>query len=255
MKSTIASTIILFSLLISCQNSLQEDHSFTLEEYHRRGIPEPGLNWEIEDYERVYEQLSQIKYQQPLSLPRKDSKKSGVLFRRLLSPENLAFLENDSLPLHDKVFRIRYYGDFMDDLISIYEDPFKREEYYHVELAYIYANKINVGQEMMNLAKIILSSESKHDRAQVADLHSIRQIYLNKLYQVMGKQMHRSLFSKREYRMLCDSVGAHLNRNMQWFDSEMTSKIGEQLQQLSDSVDIPAVRREYLEILAKLEEQ
>jgi len=48
--------MILITSLLSCQRSLQQDHSFTLEEYHKRGIPELGLIWEIEDYELVFEQ-------------------------------------------------------------------------------------------------------------------------------------------------------------------------------------------------------
>ena len=254
MKNRLLIPIILILLLISCQRTVQQDQSFTLEEYQKRGIPELDLSWEIEDYELVYEQLSKIKFQQAMSLPRKDSKKSGMLFDRLISGENLAFVDNDSIPLADKVFRIRYFGDFMDDLIYIYTDIFSREQYYNVELTYLYAAKLAVGEKMMDLAKRILSSESEDDRSYVSGLEAIRYIYLNKLHFVMEKQQFRSLYSKKEYRMLCDSVAAALNRNMEWFDAEMASKMAQQLQLVTDSVDIPAVHRQYQEILNNLGE-
>jgi hypothetical protein len=39
---------------------------------------------------------------------------------------------------------------------------------------------------------------------------------------------------------------------MEWFNAEISGNIAQQLQQVTDSVDIPSVRREYREILNSL---
>ncbi|MEN8203108.1 MAG: hypothetical protein ABFS28_10975 [Bacteroidota bacterium] len=249
MKNTILTLIILLYFTASCQRPDQKDYSFTLEEYRELGFPELNISWDNREYEILFEHLSKMKYQQPMSLPRKNSRKSGPLFDRLSGEENLAFLNDDVVPLQVKVTNIRVYGDFVNDLINIYYDFFRSTQYYHTELVYLYTLKIRVGEEMMNLAGKILSSEKQEDLALVHDLWSIRHIYLNMLYQVMEKQELRSLYPKKEYQILCDSVGAAVKRNMEWFDPVIAKQIGDQLQRVVDSVDIPAVRKEYQELI------
>ena len=255
MKSTFLTLIILFFFGISCQNPRQEDFSYTIDEYMEMGFPDMNKTWEYSDFSLLHDRLLKIKYEHPKSLPRMNSKKSGALFHRLINDIQLAFLDDDSLSFQEQTLYIREYGDYVEDLIHIYEDFIRREQYYNTELIQLYILNISVGEEMMNLAKKILSSDRKQDHAWVHSLEAIQFVYLNKLYPVMEKQAKRSLYKKKEYRILCDSVGAHLNRNMEWFDAETASRIGEQLQNVSDSVDIPAVRREYQNILEHLSEK
>ncbi len=252
MKSIILTLIILMCITQSCQSPDQKDYSFTLEEYKQRGFPELNKSWNPEEYNILFDKLTKIKYQHPLSLPRKNSMKSGILFDRLIGKENLSFLDNDSILLQEKVFNIRIYGDFVDDLINIYQDIFRKEQYYKVELVYVHILKITVSQEMLNLAETVLQSENKKDHALVHDLQSIQQIYLNKMGQIMEQQKHKSLYSKKDYKILCDSMAAAVKRNMEWFEPETAKYVGQKLQEVMDSLEIPIVRKEYQEIISSL---
>jgi len=61
------------------------------EEYQKLGMPEHNKKWNADDYSEANITLGSLLMNNPLSLPREGSKKSGELFNRIINEENLSF--------------------------------------------------------------------------------------------------------------------------------------------------------------------
>ena len=89
--------------LSSCGNDGPEDKSLSQEEYLNLGIPDPYKIWRSNDFALAHAVLENIKSTKPYNLPLKGSRKSGVVFDRMVSLENMDFLQDKSLHLVDKL--------------------------------------------------------------------------------------------------------------------------------------------------------
>ena len=101
-------------LLHSCNKPDTTDHSLTPEEYRALGLPDYTRVWSIEDYSNAFLVLNTLKYNQPKALPSRDSEKSAVLFSRMINIDNLSFLQDETLALHDKAEMIQVVRKYPD---------------------------------------------------------------------------------------------------------------------------------------------
>ncbi len=101
-------------------------------------MPDYDKIWTQMDYIDAFFVLNKIKIRKPKSLPRKNSRKSGMHFNRMLSEENFSFLESDTLSLSDKAYEIQNYSNIQGELLRFYTDMFNKDQYYHDELIDIY---------------------------------------------------------------------------------------------------------------------
>jgi hypothetical protein len=82
-------------LLLAASCSLfEKDHTLKPEAYQRLGMPDYKKVWTNDDYVSCNITLSSLKINDPLSLPRKNSRKSGPLFKRMVSEENISLKES-----------------------------------------------------------------------------------------------------------------------------------------------------------------
>lgn len=70
------------------------DHSLTGEQYVGLGIPASDRLWSADDYQQAAKVLQKLLNEDPTRLPRLSSPRSGGLFARLVSPENLTLAES-----------------------------------------------------------------------------------------------------------------------------------------------------------------
>ncbi len=75
-----------------------EDPSLSAAEYISLGMPAADRTWGGTEYEAAASALAKIAAANPSQLPRRGSAKSGAVFERLVSPDNLEFLSNSDLP-------------------------------------------------------------------------------------------------------------------------------------------------------------
>jgi len=106
-------------------------------------MPDWNKAWTITDFGDVIGTLQNIKNTDPLSLPRKGSRKSGKLFEHIVSMDNLFFLKNDTLPLHEKAYRI--------------------QPCIHIQNAFCNIFGISITQAMLDLAYQINESDDRED--------------------------------------------------------------------------------------------
>lgn len=76
------------------------DESLTSEEYLRLGLPAQDRDWSAEDMAKAEKILALLARKGYRKLPRYKSQRSGEVFARLTSPQNLDTLKDRTLPLN-----------------------------------------------------------------------------------------------------------------------------------------------------------
>ena len=156
MKRTFIFTLLILSILFSfCKRPNVTDHSYTLEEYEELGMPDHDTIWRMEDYEMAFLVLNTLKHKKPFALPARDSEKSGMLFARMMNLENLAFLEDETLPLHEKAQTIKWWVNIYHELRIAYTNVGLKRQYNIRELADIDIFGVGLAQQMLDLGNEI----------------------------------------------------------------------------------------------------
>lgn len=241
--------LIIPIFLGSCNVANETDHSLTLEAYRELGIPDPGKVWNFQDYITTYAALLNLKLEKPYALPVKNSRRSGELFYRMISLENLSFLEDESLPLHEKAHRIKGFVNVYNDLIELYTNVLMKKQYYNPELVEIWIFGLGVTQKMLDLAEKINKSDVPADRRMASGYKSIQGIYLTGLMEVLRQQQYTSQYPVRDLELLTDSLSISVQRNMEWFDEDTSEQIKQAMRAVIDSTSSLKIKNDYLELI------
>ena len=254
MKKSIVFTLFLMLVLASCSRTeVAEDKSYTIRKYEKMGMPDCDRIWNNNDFFNAVETLDEVKSADFLALPRYDSKRSGKLFRHLISMDNLSFLENDSIPLRDKAYRVQAFLGIQSDLVRIYTNLYGKEQYYDKELTMLYLFGLTVTQKMLDLAYKINASSAKADQIMKGSFPTIRTAYVTMLTFVLEQQKHASLYKEEDMEVLTDSVTASMKKNMHWFDRYAIETLKKKLRTVIDSTSSGKIRQEYGAVLHDLE--
>lgn len=238
--------------LSSCNKQNDSDHSYTLEEYKKLGMPDYDTVWNIEDYETAFFVLKTLKYGKPLDLPAKDSEKSGLLFSRMVNIENLSFLEDDSLPLYEKAQLIKWYFDIYPGLMDVYTSMVMEQQYYIRELVEIDIFAVKMAQEMLDLGNKINASDHPEDVDMQSDYPSIQQMYLNLLGGLLAKQQHASQYPEQTLEFFSENLSSSLIRNMHWFDEDASEGIKQALLAVVDATSSRKIKNDYSELIESI---
>lgn len=252
MKNSYLSLLVILVSVISCSDPKEKDYSLPLEKYSELGMPDFSRPWKISEFADVIATLRDILNNEPLSLPRKGSSKSGELFEHLTSMDNLSFLENDSLPLYEKAYRIQSFVLIQDEYVDIYTDLYRREQYYNKELIDIYIFGISVSQKMLNLAYQINESDKPGDVGMQSGFQGIQYGHVFMISTCLGKQKNTSLYKAEDLERLSDSIALSVRRNMSWYDSTAVEQIKDNMLVAIDSSSSDQIRKKYRDILNKL---
>jgi len=238
--------------LSSCNRQNDTDHSYTLEEYQKLGMPDYDTVWNIEDYETVFFVLKTLKYGKPLDLPVKGSEKSGLLFSRMVNIENLSFLEDDSLPLYQKSQLIKWYFDIYPGLMDVYTSMVMEQQYYIRELVEIDIFAVRISHEMLDLGNEINKSDDPEDIDMQSDYPSIQKMYLDILTGLLAKQQHTSQYPQQTLELFSESLSSSVKRNMHWFDKDASERIKQALLTVIDSTSSRKIKNDYSELIKSL---
>jgi len=83
----------------------------------------------------------------------------------MTSLENMSFLQNDTIPLHEKAYIIKSFLVVQSDLVDLYTNIRMKKQYYNRELVYLYIFELNITQKMLDLGNEINESEVPADIA------------------------------------------------------------------------------------------
>lgn len=96
------------------------DQSLPAMEYITLGIPSYDRNWVGQDMAVAAKKLQALANQSPEKLPRFGSKRSGPMFARIVSADNLMFFQSRSLPLATRFPQALEYGASLNLILKVY---------------------------------------------------------------------------------------------------------------------------------------
>lgn len=248
MKNYFLLTLILLTSLNSCNKPDTTDYSMTPAEYQKMGMPDYTRVWSLDDYQMAFLVLNTLKYNQPKALPSRNSEKSAVLFSRMINIDNLAFLKDETLALHDKAEMIQWYGTNLVELTAAFTFLGMEKQYYIPELTDIDIFSITIAQIMLDLGNKINESGDPEDIALQSDFPLIQMMYLDLISSLFEKQQKPSLFPQETLELLSDSLSSSVRRNMHWFDEEASERIKQALLTVVDSSSSRKLINDYKEL-------
>jgi hypothetical protein len=223
-----------------------------LERYQELGIPDYTRVWGIEDYSNAFFVLNTLKYENPKALPVRESEKSGELFSRMISIENLSFLQDEALPLWARADMIKWFVNTLMELKVVYTIVGTENQYYVRELMDIDIFRVSVAQKMLDLGKEINRSEDPSDVAMQSDYPHIQMMYLNIITELIELQEHTSQYPKPTLELLGDSLTISVKRNMVWFDEEASAQIKKAMLRVIESTSSGKIKSAYTELAETL---
>jgi hypothetical protein len=211
--------ILMLGILISesCKNLLKNDLSLTPEEYQNLGMPDHKNVWRFDDYYKSNITLGSLKINNFLSFPKKQSKKSGAVFSRFVNKENLAFVNDTTLPLHSRAYLIQQFARFPSQLYQLYTDSSKEKQYYHDELIDIDIFILFVNEQKLMLAFQIMNSIDEADISLQYGLKTVKYNYLKTIERLLAEQIKSKVFSVKDLNRLSTEISRSLQENHKWF--------------------------------------
>jgi len=222
-----------------------KDYSLSQEEYQKMGIPDHNRVWTFNDYSKTFGALSKLKFNKPFALPAKDSKRSGELFNRMISFENMSLLQDESIPLNEKAHWMKGFLEVHGQLLDIYTNIRMEKLFYNRELIDINIFGLGVAERMFDLAKEINESKDSKDINMQSGYQSIQMIYIAGLKDILENQKYTSQYLNEDLEKLTDSLTNSVLRNRDWMDSSATINIKQALQVVMDSTSSEYIKNRY----------
>jgi len=248
MKNYLLLILILSVSLNSCNNANETDYSLTLVEYQELGMPDYNSVWSIQDYSYAFYVLNTLKYQNLKALPSRDSERSKVLFSRMISIDNLSFLQDETLPLYAKADLIKWFVNTLMELKVAYTTIGTERQYYVRELMDIDIFRVRVAQKMLDLGKKINESEDPSDIDMQSDYPQIQLMYLNILSELFELQQHTTQYPEQTLELLSDSLSSSVRKNMHWFEEDASALIKQEMLNVIESTSSRKIKSDYREL-------
>lgn len=244
--------LIIVLTVFACSNPSDKDLSLTPEVYQEMGLPDPASTWNYEDYKEACIALNNIKAIKPFSLPRKDSKRSGAVFSRITNPENLVFVQDESLTLNERAYRIQHYVDIQGCFVTVYTESDNSEQYYHRELIDLYIFGLTIAQEMLDLGQLINESVEEEALEMQYAYQSIRRLYLTMVMFILENQQKSWFFAEEDMVRLSNFLANSIMINREWIEDEPAREIKIRLKKIIEHAESDEIREKYVELADKL---
>jgi hypothetical protein len=254
LKNTVILLFLIILVNVSCENIFRKDLSLTLNEYRAEGMPDISKAWLQGELMKAYNTLVIIKIKNFESLPRKGSRKSGTVFSKLISKENLAFINDPSILLKDKAFDIQSAARFVNELSRIYADKLKPKQYYSEELIDIFIFEVYIRKRMLELAEQIMNSKDPEFIGNQAGRKGIEKGYVDLIVTLIRNQEKTEAFSPRQLKKLNNEVAISLEENIKYLDTDSKRKISAAIEQITEKSASRSLRRSKAKILKMLAE-
>ena len=251
LKNSVIILILVMLIIGSCKKS-KKDISFTEKEYQAMGMPDHKKLWASEAYIQALTTLSNIRLNNPLSFPRKHSKKSGAVFNNFVNKENLSFLNDTNLSLSDKAHMIKYFPGFIKDLTRMYTDELRTEQYYDEELIETYIFGLFINEKMLELAGKIMNSTEETNINVQSGLQAVLYGYLNLIVKILEEQVKSNVYKAKDLDRLSMEVSHSLIKNMEWIKPVDRQAISIHIQNTIEKSSSGYIKSNYQKALQEL---
>ena len=221
----------------------------TVQEYKELGMPDINEIWTYEDYVKTCKVLSNMKVFYPLSLPKKDSKKSGAYFLQIINPENFSFLLDESILLRERAEMIQRYVDIQGSLITSYTDLNNTKQNYSRELIDLYIFGLTIAQHMLDLGQRINESVDEEDIDMQYGFLSIQGMYIKMLLFVLDNQSKSYFFIETDLKNLTNFVSESIMLNKDWMEVSAIEAIEQGLRKVIDNTSSSHFKDEYQKLI------
>jgi hypothetical protein len=254
LKTTLLFLILIILVNGSCRNLFRKDHSLTIKEYENIGMPDIKTQWSERDLMKAHVTLGTIRTKSFQAMPRKRSSRSGAVFSKIVSRENLSFLNDPKKALHDMAYEIQTTASFMNDVGRMYTDNLKQEQYYHEELIEIFIHEIYVKEKMLELAERIMNSKDPDDISMQRGHKSIVNGYVNLITTMIKNQEKTKAFAARELKRLNKAVAQSISNNLKYLDSASKQQLIEEITTITKKSKANYIRNDFSDVLKTLKD-
>jgi hypothetical protein len=210
-------TLLIIALsFISCNTLFEIDHTLKPEEYRKLGMPDHKKLWINDDYINANITLSSLKMNDPLSLPRKNSKKSGELFRRMVNEENLSFIHDTIFPLRTRAYTIQYFPQFQTEMEQLYTIEYKGKNFYSEELLDIHIFGLVIHDRMLELGWMIERSDDEDVEGIKSGMQAVKYNYMKLMPRLLGELAKTDLYSVDDTGRLAIAISSSITKNNVW---------------------------------------
>jgi len=233
-----------------CKQDTGKDNSLPLREYRKSGMPDPDKTWHSHDFSLANAVLEDIKSKNPKQLPIKESAKSGLVFKRMLSMENMIFLHDESIPDGQKLSQAEYYLRVCENWMRLYTLEAEGEQYYHHELTDVYLFGLEITHIMLEINERPQNSD-RFDES-VNEIDPIQSIYLSGLFNLLREQSNSPQFAEEDHEILTGQIIQSITQNRSWMDDAMLGDLKQALQLNVENASSNDIKAKYQELLASL---
>jgi hypothetical protein len=194
----------------------------------RGAIPDAGLVWSGRDYEQLAAALEAGAMAPPyLREPR-----SAPLFRRIVSIENLAALQDRTVPVQ------RRFGEYLtiqgsaNRILKRYLDETNRGQNAHEELAQLMALSLRISAVGVDLIEDFLPTVPKDEKYKVR-MEGLQRVKLGVMTQFEGAEVslaERHLYSPKDLSLILEAMSSTIPSLKRYFSPEFVRKLKPKLE-------------------------
>lgn len=216
------------------------------------GMPDQNKLSSKYDYIKVTSTLFNLRKNNPFSYPRKYSRKSGTVFSCLVNKENLSFVNDTTLSLHDRALQIQSLSSLQNTEIQIYRDNLKSEQYYYEELIDFYIYGLLIREKMFELAGKINNSKSESDISMQSGQKVVINGYVTMIIAILREQVKSGVYSNKDLDRLNLEASRSLIENIHWFGPDDRQKISTEMQKTIEKSHSDNIKKNYSKALKVL---
>ena len=246
--------LIFFFLTISvgCNSQSTKDESLTFQQYEMLGMPNPEKIWQNSEYDKCLVILSDVKKENSKSLPQLNSKKSSILFRRLISPENLLFINDSSIDLQKKSIQLQFISANFGKLLLLYYQNDASKQYYSNEVAELIIFGFKIAEETFLLTNNLLKNVTVPNEEMKLGIQTLKDGYRKTIIGTLSELERSNQYHVEDLEKLSITLHKNIMTNLKWIDPNVRLEIKEQINKITQKKYSPIVNEKLIEIVKML---
>ena len=254
MKYMRTAILIFFFLvnIIGCSSQSINDESFTVDQYEKLGMPNPEKIWQNSEYDKIIVILSDLKKENSQSLHQLNSKKSSILFRRLISPENLLFINDSSIDLQKRSIQLQFISANFGKLLLLYYQNDASKQYYSNEVAELIIFGFKIAEETFLLTNNLLKNVTVPNEEMKLGIQTLKDGYRKTIIGTLSELERSNQYHVEDLEKLSIALHKNIMTNLKWIDPNVRLEIKEQINKITQKKYSPIVNEKLIEIVKML---
>ena len=247
--------ILIFFFLVNCigcSSQTMKDESFTVNQYEKLGMPNPEKIWQNSDYDKCLVILSDVKKENSESLPQLNSQKSSILFRRIISPENLLFINDSSIDLQKRSIQLQYITTNYGKLLLLYYQNDNAKLFYSNEVTELIIFGFKITQETFSLMNDVLKNVTILNEEMKSGIQQIKDGYQKTIIGTLYELDRSTKYQVEDLEKLSTALRQNIMTHIKWIDPKVRLKIKEQIMKITQKEYSPIVNENLRDIMNML---